>query len=136
MPELELGSVRLLLLTSLREGTGNAITAARLAELVPAAHCSLLDINAVPDAEALRAHVCQCHAGLVLGIHAYRAGRLLVGCGVPFAIVLGGTDMNVMLQDEPKRLVMLDALAQAGAGRRLFSPSPPQFLSGALALIF
>jgi len=111
----ELRDTRILLLTSLREGTGNAVTAARLAELIPAAHCFLLDINALPDAEALRKHVCECHVGLVLGIHAYRAGRLLVGCGVPFAIVLGGTDMNVMLHDEPKRLVMLDALAQAGA---------------------
>ena len=87
--------------------------AARLAERIPAAHCSLLDINALPDAEALREHVCECHIGLVLGIHAYRAGRLLVGSGVPFAIVLGGTDMNVMLHDEPKRRVMLDAIAQA-----------------------
>ena len=102
----------MLILTSLREGTGNAVTAARLAERIPAAHCSLLDINALPDAEALREHVCECHIGLVLGIHAYRAGRLLVGSGVPFAIVLGGTDMNVMLHDEPKRRVMLDAIAQ------------------------
>ena len=109
----ELAGTRMLILTSLREGTGNAVTAARLAERIPAAHCSLLDINALPDAEALREHVCECHIGLVLGIHAYRAGRLLVGSGVPFAIVLGGTDMNVMLHDEPKRRVMLDAIAQA-----------------------
>ena len=108
----ELGGTRMLILTSLREGTGNAVTAARLAERIPAAHCSLLDINALPDAAALREHVCECHIGLVLGIHAYRAGRLLVGSGVPFAIVLGGTDMNVMLHDEPKRRVMLDAIAQ------------------------
>ena len=113
MEPAELGGTRMLLLTSLREGTGNAVTAARLAELIPAAHCSLLDINALPDAKALREHVREHHIGLVLGIHAYRAGRLLVGCGVPFAIVLGGTDMNVMLHDEPKRLVMLDAIAQA-----------------------
>ena len=107
-----LGGTRMLILTSLRDGTGNAVTAARLAERIPAAHCSLLDINALPDAEALREHVCKCQIGLVLGIHAYRAGRLLVGSGVPFAIVLGGTDMNVMLHDEPKRRVMLDAIAQ------------------------
>ena len=113
-----LGGTRMLILTSLREGTGNAVTAARLAERIPAAHCSLLDINALPDAAALREHVCECHIGLVLGIHAYRAGRLLVGSGVPFAIVLGGTDMNVMLHDEPKRRVMLDAIAQACSARR------------------
>mmetsp|Transcript_13519 Transcript_13519/g.31930 ORF Transcript_13519/g.31930 Transcript_13519/m.31930 type:complete len:269 (-) Transcript_13519:295-1101(-) len=103
----------MLLLTSLREVTG-IVNAARLAELIPAAHCSLMDINALPDAKALRDHVCECYIRLVLGIHA-RAGRLLVGCGVPFAIVLGGTDMNVMLHDEPKRRVVLDAIAQAGA---------------------
>ena len=118
MERADLGGTRMLLLTSLREGTGNAVTAARLAERIPAAHCSLLDINALPDAEALREHVCKGHIGLVLGIHAYRAGRLLVGCGVPFAIVLGGTDMNVMLHDEPKRRVMLDAIAQACSARR------------------
>ena len=50
--------------------------------------------------------------GLVIGVHAYRAGRILLGCRVPYVLVLGGTDMNVMLHDEPKRRVMLDAIAQ------------------------
>lgn len=115
MEPAPLRSTRMLLLTSLRECTGNAVTAARLAELIPAARCSMLDINALPDAAALDKHVQESGVGLVLGIHAFRAGRLLVGSRVPFAIVLGGTDMNVMLEDERKRPVMLDALTQAGA---------------------
>ena len=134
MERADLGGTRMLLLTSLREGTGNAVTAARLAERIPAAHCSLLDINALPDAEALREHVCKGHIGLVLGIHAYRAGRLLVGCGVPFAIVLGGTDMNVMLHDEPKRRVMLDAIAQACSARRAAHAIQPVALPSSVRL--
>ena len=115
----DLSSTRVLLLTSLRECTGNAVTAARLAELIPAAHCSMLDINALPDAEALAQYVHEASIGLVLGIHAFRAGRLLVGSRVPFVIVLGGTDMNVMLDDERKRPVMLEALTQAGDDQKI-----------------
>mgnify|MGYP004280801549 CR=1 FL=1 len=122
----------MLLLTSLREVTG-IVNAARLAELIPAAHCSLMDINALPDAKALRDHVCECYIRLVLGIHA-RAGRLLVGCGVPFAIVLGGTDMNVMLHDEPKRRVVLDAIAQACSARRAAHAIQPVALPSTVRL--
>jgi len=110
-----LSDTRVLLLASLREATGNAITAARLAELIPAADVAMLDINALADADALNQHVHEHDVGLVLGIHAYRAGRLLVGCRVPCAIILGGTDMNVTMDDDAKRPVMLDALGQAGA---------------------
>ena len=110
-----LSDTRVLLLASLREATGNAITAARLAELIPAAEVAMLDINALADADAVNQHVREHGIGLVLGIHAYRAGRLLVGCRVPCAIILGGTDMNVMMDDGAKRPVMLDALRQAGS---------------------
>ena len=50
-----------------------------------------------------------------MGIHAYRSGRLLVGSRVPFVIVLGGTDMNVNMDQPDKRAVMAEAVAQAGA---------------------
>ena len=103
-----LGGTRMLILTSLREGTGNAVTAARLAERIPAAHCSLLDINALPDAAALREHVCEGHIGLVLGIH---VGDLLV-----LGLVLG---FNLFLDFGSKLFEMLaEALQSLGQIRR------------------
>ena len=75
----------------------------------------------------------------VLGIHAYRSGRLLLGCaayhtltpptppphdphptpplptrcGVPFGLILGGTDMNEHWQKVERRTLMEAALTEA-----------------------
>lgn len=104
-----------LLLASLREHTGNSITAARLADAIGAARCPCRDVNSFSDAAALRTHLQAEGVDLVVGIHAYRSGRLLVGCGVPYALVLGGTDMNCNMAEPEKRAVMEVALQEAGA---------------------
>ena len=54
-------------------------------------------------------------AALALGVHAYRSGRLLLDCGVPYVIVLGGTDMNEHLNEPSKRAVIVKVLKQAAA---------------------
>ena len=54
-------------------------------------------------------------ARAVLGIHAYRAGSLLLRCPVPYVIIMGGTDANVFLTDPERASVMCDALSGAGA---------------------
>ena len=51
----------------------------------------------------------------LLGVHAYRSGRLLLDCGVPYVIVLGGTDMNEHLNELSKRAVIVKVLKQAAA---------------------
>jgi hypothetical protein len=113
MPKLN--ETHLLILSSLRASTGNSVTAARLARTIGAARVSTCDITSVGDAAQLRAFVAAQNVGLVMGIHAYRSGRLLVGSRVPFAIVLGGTDMNVNMDQVDKRAVMAQAVGEAGA---------------------
>jgi NAD(P)-dependent dehydrogenase (short-subunit alcohol dehydrogenase family) len=64
-------------------------------------------------------------AGLVLGVHAYRSGKLLLGCGVPYMIVLGGTDVNIDLHESAKGEVIRRVIAQhasAHHGARTLSP--------------
>jgi len=119
---------RVLVLSSLRAATGNAITAARLAESIRAGghECLCRDANGFADAGELSAFVAADAVSLVVGIHAYRSGRLLVGSAVPYVLVLGGTDMNVMMADEHRRPVMLAAAGGAGAvvafSRELLAP--------------
>ncbi|EOD16643.1 hypothetical protein EMIHUDRAFT_459110 [Emiliania huxleyi CCMP1516] len=119
---------RVLVLSSLRAATGNAITAARLAESIRAGghECLCRDSNGFADAGELSAFVAADAVSLVVGIHAYRSGRLLVGSAVPYVLVLGGTDMNVMMADEHRRPVMLAAAGGAGAvvafSRELLAP--------------
>ena len=93
------GRGRLLILSSMTAATGNATTALRLAAL--ARHHGWLvectDVAALAAPGDLAALVERLTISAVLGVHAYRAGRLLLGCppALPYAIVLGGTDVNV-----------------------------------------
>ncbi|KAL1515995.1 hypothetical protein AB1Y20_002608 [Prymnesium parvum] len=99
-------------LSSLTASTGNAVTAQRIAAHLGA---STLDLASFPDAAALSRALAARRCALAFGIHAYRAGRLLVGCGVPFVLILGGTDVNEHLSHPAKRAVMAAALAEARA---------------------
>ena len=60
------------------------------------------DVSDFVDAAALREYVEQGAYTAVLGVHAYRAGNLLLRSKVPYALVLGGTDVNVMAHDPLK----------------------------------
>ncbi len=104
-----------LVLASLRKLTGNAMTAQRLAATIPSRRCSTLDVSAVADCAMLERLVRREDVSVVVGIHAFRAGRLLVNSQVPYVIVLGGTDMNVHLREPDKRAIMEKALARAGS---------------------
>ena len=109
--------VRALVLSSFTPHTGNAVTSARLcAMLSPLAESvSQLNVSDVKDPGTLAAHLTTDRTTLVLGVHAYRAGRLLLDCGVPYAIVLGGTDVNEHLQQAQKRAVICAVIQQATA---------------------
>ena len=100
--------------------TGNAVTAARIMRLLPAALVSAVDIHTVSSRAVLASHLVAGGsgtpaAGLVLGVHAYRSGKLLLGCGVPYIIVLGGTDVNIDLHERAKGGVIRHVIAEAAA---------------------
>jgi glycosyltransferase involved in cell wall biosynthesis len=114
-PDPKLDTFRVLLVASLRDYTGNSITAHRLAQGIGAARCTCADISSFADADALKGRVHDDAIDMVMGIHAYRSGRLMVGLGVPYVIVLGGTDMNENIKSPEKRAIMEQALHGAGA---------------------
>lgn len=97
-------------LASLTPSTGNRVTADRIAAALGA---TTLSVTSAADPAALGAALGARGARLVVGVHAYRAGRLLLGCGVPFVLVLGGTDMNVHLHEETKRPTIVAAVEAA-----------------------
>ena len=88
------------LLASLTPHTGNAITADRLANALPARQLTRCDVNAFASPADLAPLLARVRADVVVGVHAYRSGRLLLDCGVPYIIVLGGTDMNEHLHEK------------------------------------
>jgi hypothetical protein len=112
--------LRVVVIASMTSHTGNAVTAARIMRLLPAAHVSALDIHTVSSRAVLATHLVAGGsgtpaAGLVLGVHAYRSGKLLLGCGVPYMIVLGGTDVNIDLHESAKGEVIRRVIAEAAA---------------------
>ncbi|XP_045880562.1 glycosyltransferase 1 domain-containing protein 1 isoform X2 [Meles meles] len=48
-----------------------------------------------------------------LALHLYRGGRLLRGCGIPFGIIFGGTDLNEDVSHREKNEVMGRVLEEA-----------------------
>jgi glycosyltransferase involved in cell wall biosynthesis len=111
----KLEKMHVLLVASLRDYTGNSVTARRLAQGIGAAKCTCVDVTSFADADALQRRVHDDAIDMVLGIHAFRSGRLMIGLSVPYVIVLGGTDMNVNVSQPEKRAAMEQALQGAGA---------------------
>lgn len=99
-----------LLISPLTEATGNRTTANRIGELLEQAgnEVHLLDCGCASAREKIRVALAAQSVSLIVAIHAYKAGRLLVdefnsmGKGArrsPFVLVLGGTDINVDVPD-------------------------------------
>ena len=102
------------LLSSLTPYTGNTVTSERIQRLLPARTVKVLDVN-IETVESLAQVLITERAILAIGIHAYRSGRLLLDCGVPYIIILGGTDMNEYLKERDKELLIRRVIDQACA---------------------
>ena len=63
----------------------------RIQRLLPARTVKVLDVNTETVESLAKVLVTEC-SSLAIGVHAYRSGRLLLDCGVPFIIILGGTN--------------------------------------------
>jgi len=108
------------IVTSATPLTGNQSTALRIRRHLTESNkeddtwnCLIVDANEVGDDLGLI--VKRYEVDVALGIHAYRAGRLLVNAGIPYVLVLGGTDMNEMVHDADKAKVMRAALERSFA---------------------
>ncbi|XP_069476230.1 glycosyltransferase 1 domain-containing protein 1 isoform X4 [Ambystoma mexicanum] len=107
--------MRLLLLACLRARTGNSSTASRIQDHLEAAGhiCVLKDAAGFGSSSEVANLVAEEDFEAALLIHLYKAGRLLLGCGIPFGAVFGGTDINEDIKNEEKSLVMGAVLEEA-----------------------
>ena len=103
-----------ILLSSLTPYTGNAVTSERIKQLLPVRTVKVRDVN-IETVVSLAHVLITERTSLVIGIHAYRSGRLLLDCGVPYIIILGGTDMNEYLNEGDKALLIRRVINQACA---------------------
>jgi glycosyltransferase involved in cell wall biosynthesis len=105
------------ILTKATAGTGNFVTAERLSECVSRSskrQCSVVEESHFRTSSEFSKWLRENGISFVLGVHAFRAGRLLCDGVVPFGIVLGGTDVNVDMQTpSAKRDVCIRTLQQA-----------------------
>jgi glycosyltransferase involved in cell wall biosynthesis len=112
-----IGSGPTAILTKAAAGTGNLVTAERLLEFLTFfghRQCTIVEESQFATQTDFSTWLQESNVVFVLGIHAYRAGRLLSDCNVPFGIILGGTDVNVDMQTpSTKRDVCFRALLQA-----------------------
>ncbi|XP_053225994.1 glycosyltransferase 1 domain-containing protein 1 isoform X3 [Podarcis raffonei] len=107
--------MRLLMLGALRAHTGNGTTARRIQDHIEAAghSCALMDISSCKSPLAVSNLISSENFEAALGIHLYKAGRLLQGSGIPFGIIFGGTDINEDAKCDEKAKVMGRVLEEA-----------------------
>jgi glycosyltransferase involved in cell wall biosynthesis len=91
-------SLRVCLVSSLRAFTGNSVTALRVAQHLRGRGCEVALVDADADGAVIPA------TDVVIALHAFRSGRLLLGAGAgadasaaPTIVVLSGTDLNSQL---------------------------------------
>lgn len=107
--------MRILFLAPLRAHTGNSTTALRIKSHLEAAghECDLRDASSLESPLEVAKLISQKRFDAGLVIHLYKAGKLLLGNGIPFGAVFGGTDINEDVKNEEKYRVMGAVLEDA-----------------------
>lgn len=88
------------ILSSTTNATGNLSTAIRIKNFL---HNDNVVISDTPNFTS----------DLIIGIHAYRAGKLLLNSPIPYIIVFGGTDLNIDVYDSNKYNIMKKCVTKA-----------------------
>ncbi|XP_078362582.1 glycosyltransferase 1 domain-containing protein 1-like isoform X1 [Oculina patagonica] len=122
--------MKILLIASLTSETGNCSTADRIKRCLCDCNidCWLRCVTCFKDGLSLKEFVHTRGLECVLGIHAWRAGRLLLDCPVPFSIIFGGTDLNEHHKDKEKFEAMSKVVAKARYLVAFSSPMKKQAL--------
>ncbi|KAK8793338.1 hypothetical protein WA158_004697 [Blastocystis sp. Blastoise] len=106
---------RILMLSSLKEGTGNTITCYRIYNYFFSLNYSvhIFDTTDNCTQEAFQAVLSRWNPNLIVAIHAYRSGKYVVKQSIPYVLVLGGTDINVAVQDPSKKDIIAKVFTNA-----------------------
>lgn len=121
--------MRILVLAALTEATGNAVTAQRIASQLELLHDVIL-ADANQCTQVSLCSLVQTHGiEMAIGIHALLAGPFLKNLGIPYALVLGGTDLY-----EPSHPLHQNQMAQAVASASAVIAFSPENRARAEAL--
>ena len=103
------------ILSSLTEGTGNRTTAQRLQKHLESANfkAHLCGVDNFQEPNSLKSFVVEHNVRVAIGIHLVRAGGLLVTLDIPFIIIAGGTDLNVLTEDVGAIRLMTEVLEKS-----------------------
>lgn len=105
--------MNVLVLACLTDGTGNAVTARRIATHLEGQHrVTLVDTCEIGGLAALRALAAREGVERVVAVHALLAGPFARRLGLPYVLVLGGTDLYEPAHELHRR-EMADAVAGA-----------------------
>ncbi|XP_065054642.1 glycosyltransferase 1 domain-containing protein 1-like [Rhopilema esculentum] len=107
--------MKVLILARLTAASGNNSTACRIREhlLSGGFEVSAVCVSYFQKYHELAAYVSSNAIDFIIGIHAFRAGKLLCDCKVPYAIIFGGTDLNEHHKDKEKLFFMSKAVSKA-----------------------
>ena len=112
---------RIIMMLSLKEGTGNTITGTRVASLLMDLGFTVQMVDSTDHFESGNIHAILRNPRYSRGsplqclfcIHALRSGVFALDTGVPFVLMLGGTDINVSAQDPQKAERVKEVLQRA-----------------------
>ncbi|XP_057295030.1 glycosyltransferase 1 domain-containing protein 1-like isoform X1 [Hydractinia symbiolongicarpus] len=101
-------------LSKLTNGTGNKTTAERICSHLKKRYAThLCDISDFESSRKFNEYVILHEIKAVIGIHLVHAGSLLVDSVVPFALIFGGTDLHVSVENTSKANLMMEVVKKA-----------------------
>lgn len=109
------------MMLSMKEGTGNTITGTRIASLLLSLGYAvqMVDTTDCYEQQNIHATIHNCNYNrhslfyCLFSIHAIRAGVYAYHADVPYIVMLGGTDINVNVNDSKKAQMIYSVLMNA-----------------------
>ncbi|XP_070572608.1 glycosyltransferase 1 domain-containing protein 1-like [Ptychodera flava] len=107
----KMNQMKLSIMGPLQSATGNTTSAQRLSQHVESEHisCHLVNCCDFEEAADFEEYIKREEISAIVAIHAFRSGRLLMECSIPYGIVLGGTDVN----EHYKNMEKMDTMTKA-----------------------
>ncbi|CAC5413406.1 unnamed protein product [Mytilus coruscus] len=104
--------MNILLISHLQKGSGNLHTIERIRTYLSDVHykCTLTSPEEFSDEGDFKSYVKANSIKLIIGLHAFRSGKLLQDAKVNYILIIGGTDVNEDYRNQDKMTVMTQSV--------------------------
>ncbi|XP_063397788.1 glycosyltransferase 1 domain-containing protein 1-like [Mytilus trossulus] len=104
--------MNILLISHLQKGSGNLHTIERIRTYLSDVDykCILTSPDEFNDEDELTSYVTENSIKLIIGLHAFRAGKLLQDAKMNYILIIGGTDVNEDYRNQDKMNVMTQSV--------------------------